>query len=263
MVLWDTRLRLLAGERLSAEELAALLVWGRGMGKSAHVEWACIAEGALGEGVTDEPGFVGYICADSDLAQGHVQSIRNRLDSPEIAEHYPGLANPRIDRHGYQTAWRQDYLATQSGWGIVPIGLKEGVRGGRLFDLRFTMFVFDDIDSLKQSAAVVEKNLKIIAHEILPAGTPQTLTLFPQNLIRDDGVLAQILSGDSDVLTDRIVIGNEFDEPQPAFEEVEFTPHPKKPGAQIIKSATPVWEGFDVEAAKVFLSKSGYSAFMA
>jgi hypothetical protein len=186
---WPVRLKLLRGEQLEPEELAMLVMWFRGGGKSSNVEWACIAEGALGEGLSNEPGFVGYVCDTESLAKGHIQSIRNRLDSPEVAYHYPGLSNPRVDKHGYQTAWRQDFLATSSHWGIIPIGLEEGVRGGRLFDLRFTMFVFDDIDNRTDSPAAVEKKLKIISHEILPAGTPDTLKLFPQNLIHEDSVL--------------------------------------------------------------------------
>lgn len=260
---WPARLKLLRGERLTVDELTALLIWGRGMGKSSHVEWACIAEGALSEGVTDEPGYVGYICADADLAKGHVLSIRDRLGSPSIAEHYPGLAHPRLDKRGVQTAWRQDKLVTDSGWGIIPIGLKEGVRGGRLFDERFSMFVFDDVDSRRFSSDVIRKNLEIIAYEILPAGTPQTLNLFPQNLIRDDGALAQILSRESDVMSHRTVIGTEDGEPQPAFEAVELEPDEERLGAYKIASAVPVWEGFDVEAAEVFLSNSGKAAFLA
>lgn len=260
---WQARMKLLAGERLSLEEMTALLIWGRGLGKSSHVEWACIAEGALAEGVANEPGFVGYVCADSDLAKAHVQSIRNRLDSPEIAYHYPGLANPHFDKRGVQTAWRQDKLVTQSGWGIIPVGLREGVRGGRLDEVRFSMFVFDDIDSRRFGADVVRKNLEVIAYEILPAGTPRTLKLFPQNLVSDYGVLSQILSRETDVMSRRIVIGTEGGDPQPAFDEVELIADEDRPGAYRIRSATPVWEGFDLQAAEVFLSDSGRAGFMA
>lgn len=259
---WPARLKLLRGETLTADELTALLIWGRGLGKSSHVEWACIAEGALAEGVTDEPGLVGYVCADSDLAKGHLESIRGRLESSEVGRYYPGLANPRVSR-GQQTAWRQDRLVTASGWGILPLGLKEGVRGSRLDDLRFSMFVFDDVDSRRFSADVIRKNLDIIAHEILPAGTSQTLKLFPQNLVRDDGVLAQILSRQTDVLSRRTVIGDEAGEPQPAFDEVELEPDGRRPGAYRIKSAVPAWEGLDVAAAEVFLGDSGRAGFLA
>jgi hypothetical protein len=259
---WPARLKLLRGEKLSPDELTALLIWGRGMGKSSHVEWACIAEGALNEG-DSEPGFVGYVCLTEALAKGHIKSIRNRLDSPQILEYYPGLSNPLVDKHGYQSAWRQDFLATSSHWGIIPIGLEEGVRGGRLFDLRFTMWVFDDIDSRKVSSAVVKKTLDTIAYEILPAGTPQTLKLVPQNLVREDGALAQIFSRESDVLSRRIVIGTEDGQPLPAFEEVELELDDSRPGAYSIKSAIPVWDGLDLDAAEVFLSDSGRAGFFA
>lgn len=259
---WPARLKLLRGEQLTADELTALLIWGRGLGKSSHVEWACIAEGALAEGLTDEPGLVGYVCADSDLAKGHLESIRGRLESSQVAYYYPGLANPRVSR-GVQTSWRQDRLVTASGWGILPLGLKEGVRGSRLADMRFSMFVFDDIDNRRYSPEVIRKNLDIIAHEILPAGTSQTLKLFPQNLVRDDGVLAQILSRESDVLSHRTVIGTESGEPQPSFDDVELVLDEERPGAYTIKSAVPVWEGLDVNAAEVFLSDSGRAAFLA
>jgi hypothetical protein len=259
---WPARLALLAGDTLTPEEKAALLVWARGLGKSSHVEWACIAEGALAEGVVDEPGLVGYVCADSDLAKGHLESIRGRLESSEVAHYYPGLANPRVSR-GVQTAWRQDRLVTASGWGIIPLGLKEGVRGSRLADMRFSMFVFDDVDNRRFSPDVIRQNLAIIAHEILPAGTPQTLKLFPQNLVREDGALAQILYRESDVLAQRTVIGDEDCEPQCAFDNVDLIRDDDRPGAYKIKSATPVWQGFDLAAAEVFLSDSGRAAFMA
>ncbi|MFL6207445.1 MAG: hypothetical protein ACJ74W_01270 [Pyrinomonadaceae bacterium] len=45
---WPVRMKLLRGAALEPAELAMLLMWFRGGGKSTHVEWACIAEGALG-----------------------------------------------------------------------------------------------------------------------------------------------------------------------------------------------------------------------
>lgn len=256
---WPVRQKLLKGEQLSPAEMAMLLMWGRGMGKSSHVEWACIAEGALGEGLTDEPGFVGYVCDTESLAKGHIQSIRNRLDSPEIAYYYPGLSNPRVDRHGYQTAWRQDFLATSSHWGIIPIGLEEGVRGGRLFDLRFTMFVFDDIDNRKDSAAAVEKKQKIIAHEILPAGTANTLKLVPQNLIHVNGFVNQTYTRRSDILSERKESG-----PYPAFNDLELELDETVAGRKWkIKQAVPTWPSIDLRAASVFLADSGRAAFLA
>ncbi len=251
---WNVRQKLLRGESLTPDELAALVIWFRSGGKSSHVEWCCIAEGAL---VGD--GYVGYVSDTEDQARTHLQSIRDRLASPEIAEYYPGLANPRVDKHGQQVGWRQDYLATASGWGIVPIGLEEGVRGGRQNDLRFTMFVLDDIDTDTDSAAAVEKKLSIIARSIIPAGTADTLIIFPQNLIHENSVLNQIYSRRSDVLSERRVFG-----PVPAFNDLELDLDESE-GARKwrIRSAVPTWSEIDMAAARKFLAKSGRRAFLA
>ncbi len=206
---WKITMKRLAGLPLHEEELVFLAIWFRSGGKSSHVEWACIAEGAcLGEG------YVMYVCDTESQAKGHLAAIRNRLESSEIAASYPGLARPAVGKHGAQVGWRQDYLATASGWGIIPVGLEQGVRGGRQNDLRFTMIVLDDIDDIKDSPAAVEKKLDIISRSILPAGQADTIILFAQNLIHEDSVLNQILTRRSDVLSERVASG-----PVPAFEQ--------------------------------------------
>lgn len=248
---WAVTLKRLRGEKLSLDDLVFLAIWGRGLGKSSNVEWACIAEGALlGEG------FVGYVCETENQAREHVAAIKGRLESSEIARYYPGLAEPEIGGHGYQRGWRQDYLATASGWGIVPLGLDKGVRGGRKDDLRFTMFVLDDIDDVNDSPLSIEKKLLAISRSILPAGTDDTLVLFPQNLIHEDGVLNQIYTRRSDVLAHRRVSG-----PVPAFSELEIGT--AADGLPSIDVAAPVWDALDVDSARKYLSKFGPRAFLA
>lgn len=251
---WDVRLKILRGETVTPEELAFLAIWFRGGGKSSNVEWACIAEG----GIVGE-GFVMYVCDTEKQAKKHVLSIRDRLDSPEIAHYYPGLANPKFDRHGVQVGWRQDYLATASGWGIIPVGLDQGIRGGRQRDMRFTMIVLDDIDSHEDSPAAVEKKLDLISRSILPAGTSDTLVLFPQNLIHENSVLNQILTRRSDILSERKVSG-----PVKAFEELELELDDSDGGRKWrIRSCKPTWPGLDIEDARKYLAKFGRAAFLA
>ncbi|MGI8656492.1 MAG: hypothetical protein ACR2LC_14895 [Pyrinomonadaceae bacterium] len=250
---WDVRLKLLRGEILAPDELAFLAIWFRGGGKSSNVEWCCIAEGGLVGN-----GFVMYVCDTEKQAKKHVLSIRDRLDSPEIAHYYPGLANPKVDKHGQQVGWRQDYLATASGWGIVPVGLDQGIRGGRQRDMRFTMIVLDDIDSHEDTPAAIEKKLDLISRSILPAGTSDTLVLFPQNLIHENSVLNQIYTRRSDVLSERIVSG-----PVSAFAELDLELDDSAEGRKwTIRSCTPTWTGLDVGDARKFLGKFGRRAFL-
>jgi hypothetical protein len=242
----------LRGEPLEDDELAFLAVWFRGGGKSSNVEWACIAEGAiLGDG------YVLYACETEGQALDHVAAIRDRLESSEIAHYYPGLASPEVGLHGNQIGWSKDYLATASSWGIIPVGLDTGLRGGRKRDLRFTMIVLDDVDNEKDSPAVVEKKLRIISRSILPAGQADTIVLFAQNLIHEDSVLNQILTRRSDVLSERVVSG-----PVKAFEDLELEMDDVG-RVWTIESGVPTWPDIDMAKARRFLAKSGKSAFMA
>ena len=242
-------------ERLTIEELIVLAIWGRGNGKSSHIEWACIAEGALiGEG------YVMYCCATEKQARDHVSAIRTRLESTQIAEFYPGLSEPEISKHGFKKGWSQDYLATKSGWGIIPVGLKEGIRGGRQDDMRFSMIVLDDIDDFNDSPAVVENKLNAISRGIIPAGTEDTIILFPQNVIHENSVINQILTRRTDILAVRKVLG-----PYPTFDELDLVMQDAEDGGRVwsISHCKPHWEAFDVLSAQKFLAKSGRNAFLA
>lgn len=252
---WPITLKRKRGERLDIEDLICLYILGRGSGKSANVEWACIAEGAL-----LGTGYVLYFCATESQARDHLIAIKSRLESPEIEKYYPGLANPDIGKHGFRRGWSQDYLATRSGWGIVPAGLDVGIRGGRKDDMRFTLEIADDIDDFTDSAAVSLKKLNSLSRSIVPAGTEDTIVLFPQNIIHENSVMNQIVTRRSDVFSIRKTIG-----PHPSFKVIELELTDREDGAKVwdIKSCEPNWEALDLQSARKFLSKSGRAAFLA
>lgn len=252
---WPILLKRQRGERLTLEELVCLYVLGRGSGKSANVEWACIAEGAL-----LSKGYVLYICDTVDQAKDHLIAIQSRLESREIAEYYPGLSDPEISKHGFRRGWSTDYLATKSGWGIIPAGLQEGIRGGRKDDMRFTLEVADDIDEFTDSPALAVKKLNQLSRSVVPAGTEDTVILFPQNVIHENSVMNQILTRRSDVFSARKTIG-----PYPSFKKVELVLTEREDGARVwdIGDFEANWEGLDILSARKFLAKSGRLAFLA
>jgi hypothetical protein len=251
---WYWRVTLLRTQRqkLSKETLTFLAGWARGGGKSSNIEWGCITEGAMGL-----EGYILYVCETQASANSHVAEIRQRIESEEVANAFPHLANPKIGRHGNQYGWRQDFLITEGGWAIRPVGLDVAVRGLRIGDIRPTMIVFDDIDSHNASAAVRADNLSTIARSILPAGTKNTVKLIAQNLISEDSIVNQIYSGRTDVLSDHIP------SVYPAFEELEIETRIDEKGKtkHLIISAEPTWEDMDLEAAQRFLNDSGLEAF--
>jgi len=254
---WRVTNKLRNGEPLTGEMLVFLALWARGFGKSAHAEWAAIAEGALlGRG------YVLYVSGTQSLADGHVSAIRERLESPEIEKYYPGLASPQIGRHGNQFGWRQNFLRTQNGWAIRPIGLDVGVRGGRVGDLRPTLIIFDDVDSEEDSPLVVKRKMDIISRSIIPAGGPTTRILGPQNLIHRNSVFNQIFTRRTSILTKRLISG-----PYPAFLDLEkeaIRLRQTDNGPEYyIDGGRPAWPGIDLEECEKFLNDSGPESFLA
>lgn len=251
---WQITAKRRMGFSLSIEEMIFLAIWARGCGKSSTVEWAAIAEGAL-----VGSGYVLYVSGTQRLAENHVDSIRSRLEGEEIAKYYPALANPQIGKFGNQRGWRQDILITDGGWAIRPMGLDVGVRGGKQGDLRPTLIVMDDIDDPHDSPLVIERKLETISRSIIPAGGPDTVILFAQNLIHRNSVLNQILTRRSSVLADRIVSG-----PIPAFTDLQIETRQTDDGPRnVIVAGTPTWEAFDMVECQKSLSKSGLEAFYA
>lgn len=255
---WDWYWRLtrkrLSGEPLTGDETVFLAIWARGCGKSSHVEWAAIAEGAL-----IGKGYVLYVSGTQALAEAHVNSIRERIEGAEIAAAFPHLAQPKIGRFGNQYGWRQDFLITAGGWAIRPVGLDTGVRGGRVGEMRPTLIVLDDCDDHSDSPAVVEKKLDTIARSIIPAGTKDTIILGAQNLIHRNSVFNQIVTRRTSVLSKRIVSG-----PFPAFENLDIELMSTEDGPrEIIVNGKPTWPEIDLQACQRFLDNSGRRAFLA
>lgn len=247
---WTMTGRRAAGEKLVSDTQVYPAWWSRGYGKSANIEWAAIAEGArVGKG------YVLYVSGTQALADGHVASIRERLESEEVGRYYAELSKPMIGAHGNQYGWRQDFLRTAGGWAVRPIGLDVGVRGGRLGELRPTLIIFDDVDDHKDSFAVVQKKLDTIARSILPAGTPETLILFGQNLIHRNSVANLIHTRKVGLLARRVetpVV--------PAFEGLVIE---KRDNLDTIVAGRPTWADMDIAACQKFLNDSGREAFLA
>jgi hypothetical protein len=238
------------GQKIAGDDLVYAAVWPRGGGKSSAVEWACIAEGAL-----LNKGYVLYLSGTQALAEGHLQAIKNRLESSEISKWYPGLGNPKVGKFGQRFGWRQNMLITEGGWGIAALGADVGIRGGKLIDVRPTMIVVDDLDDIQDSFQLVQRKIEVLTRSVLPTGTGQTIVLFAQNLIHRHSVLNQMLTGKVKILSRRRMTA-----PVKALEgiEIEFSN-----GRDQIVAGKPTWSGLSLVACQKFLDDSGKDAFLA
>ena len=251
---WKITRKRFAGLPLTDEEMVFLAIWARGQGKSSNVEWAAITEGAwIGRG------YVLYVSGTHRQAKDHILSIRERIETENVAARFSHLGQPKVGKFGNQYGWSQDILITDGGWAIRPLGLDEGVRGGKVGETRPTLIILDDVDNHSDSPLVVEKKLDTIARSIIPAGGKETIILGAQNLIHRNSVFTQIVERRTSVLSKRVVSG-----PYPAFRGLELELRHEEDGPRhIIVGGLPTWKDIDLAACQKYLDDSGRDAFLA
>lgn len=251
---WNALQKLRRGIKLSPWEKVAFVPWSRETGKSSHVEWACIAEGALLAG-----GYVVYVGGKHGLAEEHVSTVRNRIEEAHVGEVYPRLSKPKLGAHGNKYGWGKDFLLTHQGWAIRPVGLEAGVRGGKTGDLRPTLIILDDLDDINDSLAVVLSKENILTHSILPMGNSDTRILVAQNPIHETSLVNRLLTGACSALAVRKIFG-----PVKAMENFESTHVINDDGPRdIITQGTSNWPGITEENWQETLDRVGLPSFLA
>lgn len=240
---------------LDGEQLSFASFLGRSNAKSSMSEWAAITEGAFGL-----DGYVLYISATQDSANSHVNDIRTHIEKENFGNLFPTLSNPRIGSFGNQYGWRQDFLMTESGWAIRPVGLKTGVRGLKEGDLRPSLIILDDIDDINDSLAEVQSKIQVISRSVLPSGTQNTINILAQNLIHENSFANQVYTGKTDIFSNAKI---SF---YPTFSVLNLETKINEEGrtTHTIKEPTiPVWDAFNIQSAQIFLDKVGLEAFYA
>lgn len=251
--LWPLMARRRSGEPIADVPLAALLIWGRGLGKSTTLEFSAVAEGAL-----IERAFGIYLSSTQDKANEHVAAIRDAVEGSQVARFYPGLANPRVGKFGNQRGWRQEAVYTDSGFAIVGAGLDKGVRGLKDIAQRPTIFFIDDVDERDDTPLIVDKKVQTILKDVLPMAelsNPKPLVIFGQNLIHRGSVAAKTLRREIALLGYRAEFG-----PVNTFgPDLEIE---KRDGRKMIVAGSPNWDRIGVGEAQTLLDSIGEDAFL-
>lgn len=262
---WDALQKVIDNEPLEEREKVGFLPWPRETGKSSHVEWACIGEGAL-----LKSGYVIFLCGKLSQAIDHVAAIRDRIESEKVAELYPWLSKPKLGTHGNKFGWGQEFLITSGGWAIRPVGADVAMRGGKAINIRPTLIVVDDYDELGDSPHVVEHKEHMLTRAILPMGNANTRVLVPQNPIHDNSVVNRMLTGASLALAVRTVFGELDDDdsmssrPIPAVKNFAYeVRHTDEGTYSEITQGESNWPGISREDWQATLNRVGPPAFEA
>ena len=233
-----------------------VLIVARGGGKSTTAELGTVALFAR-----NARRYAWYLSRTQDQADQHVESVASILESHELATLHPALGQRLLSKFGYSEGWRVNRLRMASGHTLDAIGLDKAARGRRVGMDRPDLIIIDDIDldtdGQDQTAAVLNE----LSHKILPAGTPDLLVIFVQNLVLADGVAARLVEHRADILQDAIISG-----PHPALLPKPGVVDRKGRPTVVLSDGTvdgvPTWAGQDVEACNNYVRTFGLSAFL-
>jgi hypothetical protein len=225
-------------------------VWPRGFAKSTSTEVGCAMLGARGA-----RRYALYVCATQDQADTHVQTIAGMFEARAFAEHFPNVAKRRVGKYGNSSGWRRNRIRTASGFTIDALGLDTAARGIKIDEDRPDLLIFDDVDEVLDSPGTVARKITTITKSILPARAKHATVLVAQNLIHEDGIVAQLADGRADFLVNRIVSG-----PHPAISNMV---HEMIDGKTRIIGGQSTWPAISIADLQSELDDIGLTAFKA
>ena len=204
---------------------ALIECWFRGGGKSTTMELI-----ASRIAVKASRRFLLYVCATQDAANRHVQDIASTMERCGIER--------AVNKYGFSKGWNASKLRTSNGFNVLAFGLDTGARGVKLDYLRPDFIIFDDIDELDDSVTRVDKKIATITQTILPAKSTDCAIVFVQNRIHANSVMSKVLSGEVDMLQNRVqspIV--------PAVQNLTYTTEEKEDGrvGYRITGGTPTW----------------------
>lgn len=255
--IWQKKFR---GEALTPKESNFIVPFGRGLGKSAGGEMSCIMEGCV-----VGYGYDLYLSDTQEMAEDHLDSIRDIMENDQVGQFYPHMATLRDGRKPVSSKSTDNvrYLRAAGGnWSVLARGLRGNVRGGRKGGYRFTYVNLDDIDRLDESIVVVNKKERAITRTIFGAMNKGGVVGIHQNPIAEGTVVNRTLEKTNDILNERTIICGG---PVSSFKKVTIEMVADEDGDLIpeIVDFEARWEYLDIGEAKTFLSRAGKEAFEA
>jgi hypothetical protein len=225
---------------------ALIECWFRGGGKSTTMELISARIAVKGS-----RRFLLYVCSTQEAADRHVTDIATTMERCGIER--------AMNRYGFSKGWNASKLRTANGFNVLAFGLDTGARGVKLDHLRPDFIILDDIDELDDSVTRVDKKIATITQTILPAKSNDCAIVFVQNRIHANSVMSQVISGELDMLQNRIqspIV--------PAVIDLRYEPIEKEDGRMGYKitGGTASWEHKSLEVCQREIDDYGLISFL-
>lgn len=162
-----------------------------------------------------------------------------------------------MGKYNNSKGWRVDTLRCGNDFNVVALGYDAAVRGVKIEEYRPDLIIIDDIDDKEDSLETIEKKIRTLTRDILPAGSIDVAVIGIQNLVHPRSIFKQIGEGTADFLYNRIVSG-----PHPAILDLEYEARPAPAKGYVITGGVPTWEGQNLETCQAQLDEWGLTAFL-
>lgn len=236
------------GESLEIGKTAPAKIecWARGFAKSTTTE--LVATRAC---VRGSRRFALYVCAKQEDAEKHVATIAAHLESCGI--------DRATNKFGISKGWNASKLRASNGFNVLAVGLDGAIRGVKLDNVRPDLIILDDIDDIGDSVDEVERKIRVITQTILPTRSTDCAVIFIQNRIHANSIMARVISGDLDMLVDRVVTPI-----IPAIMGLEYKAEEGANGLTRYKitGGTPTWEGKPLDVCQNEIDTFGIVPFL-
>jgi hypothetical protein len=252
---WWTVIQLRAGlPRVDPDTYPA--IWSRGHRKSNIARRIVVADACL---LT--PGYCLYTSSTKEKVRGHAVSIEGLLHEPGVREYYPLVGQVKRSKEtNASRGWTADFLNSEANYIFHFIGIKQGVAGANVDDVRPSLIVLDDVDDREDSVVESENRLHVITRSVLPTKQLNTRFIIAQNYISRHGAVYRIHSGKEILLTKRVNT-----KPIPACHNLvtEVATRPNGVVGHNVVSCEPTWPFFDRDAIQNDIDTYGLPSFMA
>lgn len=191
-----------------------------------------------------------YVSETQEQADKHVQSVATLFERLGV--------DRNVGKYGTSKGWRRDQLRTANGFNVAAIGLDTAARGIKLDQYRPDLLILDDVDGHDDTEKTTAKKIAAITTALIPAGSADCAVLVVQNLIHEEGIVAQLVDGRADFLYER-----EVPPIEPAVRglRVHLEPGPDGVNRYRIVAGEPTWAGQDLATCERQINEWGLAAF--
>lgn len=241
-----------------------VMILNRSGGKTTTAELAAVMLGAH-----RRRRYGLYVRATQAKANEAVGDIGRLMLSPQLVADIPEMAARRVQEQkvgaGLQHVFTQQRIRAR-GFLMDAVGLDTAVRGVKYDNLRPDLVIVDDVDGMHDSPTLTAKRRETLANTIFPAGSPDVLIIFIENIPNQRSIAASLTWPSKFPEEDRLLLNRKLIGPVPAVEglEVAQVPNPDQPDERMwqITGGRPTWPGFDLKAAQQSLNLSNLRAFL-